>query len=136
MSPRLAFVWRRFASLRAHGVTAPNVVEEFLQRHIAPLQRHSRRMCAFGVREDRMRLQKEDLVPEVLRKVLVILTGDPSPGSVWQGGALLYVFSGRDDFMRQMPSFDEWGLRPAGLVGPRENPVAVVALPVARNGPS
>ena len=25
-----------------------------------------------------------------------------------------------------MPSFDEWGLRPIGLVGPRENPVVVV----------
>ena len=35
-----------------------------------------------------------------------------------------------------MPSFDEWGLRPMGLVGPRENPLAVVALPVARGGPS
>ena len=38
--------------------------------------------------------------------------------------------------MRQMPSFNEWGLHPAGLVGPRENPVRVAALPVARGGPS
>ena len=36
--------------------------------------------------------------------------------------------------MRQMPYFDEWGLRPAGLMGPRENPVAVIALPVAPSG--
>ena len=35
-----------------------------------------------------------------------------------------------------MPSFDEWGLHPAGLTGPRENPVAVVAFPVAYGGPS
>ena len=34
--------------------------------------------------------------------------------------------------MRQMPSFHEWGLRPAGLKGPRENPVATVALPVPK----
>ena len=80
-----------------------------------------------------MRLQKEDLVPEVLRKVLVILTGDPSPGSVRQGGALLYLCSGRADFVKQMPSFDEWRLRPAGLMGPHENPVVVVALPVAHD---
>ena len=33
-----------------------------------------------------------------------------------------------------MPSFDEWGLRPAGLTGPRENPVVVVALLVAQSG--
>ena len=40
------------------------------------------------------------------------------------------------DFVKQMPSFDEWGLRPAGLRGPHENPVVVVDLPVARDGPS
>ena len=33
--------------------------------------------------------------------------------------------------MRQMPRFDEWGMRLAGLVGPRENPVAVVLPPAA-----
>ena len=27
-----------------------------------------------------------------------------------------------------MPSFDEWGLRPVGLMGSRENPVIVVPL--------
>ena len=83
-----------------------------------------------------MWLQEEDLTPEVLRKVLMILTRDPSPGSLRQGGALLYLCSSRDDFVKQMPSFDEWGLRPAGLMGPRENPVAVVSFPVARGGPS
>ena len=54
-----------------------------------------------------MRLQKEDLAPEVLRKVLMILTRDPSPGSLRQGGALLYLCSGRADFVKQMPNFDE-----------------------------
>ncbi|KAF6991590.1 hypothetical protein CFC21_008661 [Triticum aestivum] len=33
------------------------------------------------------------------------------------------------EFVRQMPLFDEWGLRPAGLEGPRENPALVVPLP-------
>ena len=28
--------------------------------------------------------------------------------------------------MEHMPSFDEWGLRPIGLVGSRDNPVIVV----------
>ena len=82
-----------------------------------------------------MRLQEEDLVPEVMRTMLKVLTGDPSPGSLRHDGALLYLCSGRADFMKQMPSFDEWGLRPAGLRGPRENPVAAVALPVAQSGP-
>ena len=106
-SSRLVFVWHRFVNLRALGVTAPKVVKEFLLCCIAPLQRHSRRMWAFGGREDRMRLQEEDLTPEVPRKVLMILTGDPSPGSLRKGGALLYFCSGRADFVKQMPNFDE-----------------------------
>ena len=69
-SPRLVFVWHRFAFLRSLGVTVPKVVKEFLLRHIAPLQRHSRRMWAFSGRDDRMRLQEEDLQPEVLRTAL------------------------------------------------------------------
>ena len=36
-SPRLAFVWRRFESLRAHNVTVPKVVREFLLCRVAPL---------------------------------------------------------------------------------------------------
>ena len=115
---------------------APKVVKEFLQRCIAPLQRHSRQMWAFAGHEDRMRLQEEDLAPEVLRKVLVVLTGDPSLGSLRHGAVLLYLCSGRADFVKQMPSFDEWGLHPAGLTGPRENPVVVVALLVAHDGPA
>ena len=82
MSPRFAFVQRRFQSLRALDVTAPKVVKEFLQRRIAPLQRHSRRMWDFAGYKDRMRLQEEDLAPEALRTVLRVLTGDPSPGSL------------------------------------------------------
>ena len=82
MSPRLAFVWRRFEFLRELGVTAPKVVKEFLLRRIAPLQRHSRRMWAFSGHGDCMRLQEEDLTPEALRKVLLVLTGDPSPGGI------------------------------------------------------
>src|SRR3954469_10153228 len=87
-------------------------------------------MWAFSGRDDRMRLQEEDLTPEALRKVLLILTGDPNPGSIRQGGALMYLCQNRDDFVRQMPPFDEWGLRPVGFQGPRENPVVVVTLPV------
>ena len=109
-SPRLIFVWHRFTLLRGLGVMAPKVVKEFLLRRIAPLQRHSRLMWSFGGREDRMRLQEEDLTPEVLRKVLLVLTGDPSPGSIRHGGALLYLCSNRGDFVKQMPGFDEWGL--------------------------
>ena len=64
-------------------------------------------MWAFNGCGDRMRLQEEDLTPEALRKVLLVLTGDPNPGSIQQGGALLYLCSGRRDFVNQMPVFDE-----------------------------
>lgn len=136
VSPRHSFIWCRFQSLRALDVTASKLVKEFLQCCIAPLQCHSRRMWDFAGHKDRMQLQEEDLAPEVLWTVLRVLTGDPSPGSLRHDGALLYLCSGRADFVRQMPSFDEWGLRPAGLTGPRENLVVVVALLVAHNGPS
>ena len=121
-SPLLIFIWRRFAFLRLLGVMEPKVVKEFLLCRVAPLQRHSRRMWAFRGREDRMRLQEEDLTPEVLRTTFLTLAGDPNPGSVRQGGALLYLCQSRGDFVKQMPIFDEWGSRPAGLQGPRENP--------------
>src|SRR4051812_36572239 len=87
-------------------------------------------MWAFSGHGDRMRLQQEDLTPGVLRIVLLVLTGDPNPGSIHRGGALLYLCQNRDDFVRQMPFFDEWGLRPAGFQGPRENPVVVTTLSV------
>src|SRR3954469_2769618 len=89
-------------------------------------------MWAFSGHDDRMRLQEEDMTPGALRTVLLVLTGDPNPGSIQRGGALLYLCQNRDDFVKQMPSFDEWGLRPAGLQGPRENPVVVTALPVGQ----
>ena len=130
-SPQLAFTWHRFERLREIGVTAPKVVKEFLQCRIAPLQRHSRPMWTLTGHQDCMRLQERDLAPETLRKVLKVLTGDPSSGDIRHGGGLLYLCSGRAEFARQMPRFDEWGLRPADLVGPRENPVAVAPPPVA-----
>lgn len=73
----------------------------------------------------------DELAPERLKKVLEVLTGDPSPGDIRHGGGLLYLFSNRAEFARQMPLFDEWGLRPAGLTGPRENPITVAPFPAA-----
>lgn len=93
-------------------------------------------MWTFTGHPDRMRLQEGDLAPEMLRKVLRVLTGDPSLGSVQHGGALLYLCSGKAKFVRQMPHLDEWGLRLAILMGPRENRVAVVPPPVAHVDPA
>ena len=80
-------------------MTVPKVVKEFLLRRVAPLQGHSRWMWAFSEHDDRMRLLEEDLTPEMLRTALLILTGDPNPGSIQQGGALLYLCQNRGDFV-------------------------------------
>ena len=48
----------------------------------------------------------------------------------------MYLCQSGGDFLRQMPIFDEWGPRPSGLLGPRENPVVVTALPVGQGDSS
>ena len=85
-SPQLAFTWHHLEMLRELGVTVPWVVKEFLQRRIAPLQRHSHPMWTYSGRQDRLRLQEEDLAPETLKKVMQVLAGDTSPGSIRHGG--------------------------------------------------
>ena len=85
-------------------------------------------MWALSVGQDRIRLQELGLPLEARRTVLEVLTGDPSPADMPQEGCLLYCYSNRVEFTGQMPPFDDWGLRPVGLEGPRENPVSVVPL--------
>ena len=60
-SPRLAFVWLRMRRLKDLGLTVPMVMEEFLRRCIAPLQRQSRPMWALSVGPDHMMLQEFEL---------------------------------------------------------------------------
>ena len=98
MSSCLSFVWLRLRRLRDPGVTAPQVAKEFLQCRIAPLQRHSRPMWALTGDRDRMRLKETELEPEALMTVLEVLTGNPSPGDMPQGGCLLYLCSNRVEF--------------------------------------
>ena len=44
---------------------------------------------------------------------------------------LLYRCKNKAEFAESMPPFDEWGLRPDGLVGSHENPVNMVPFLVA-----
>ena len=60
--------------------------------------------------------------------VLEVLTGVPLPDDMPRKSCLLYRCLNKATFTEQMPSFDEWGLRPEGLEGPRENPILVVPL--------
>ena len=125
---RLAFVWKRLAGLQELGVTMPMVVKEFVKQRIAPLQCHARPMWDFTNAEDPMRLQKSSLAADTLSVVLKHLTGEPEPADLPRGGCLLYLCSNKAAFAAQMPLFDEWGLLPEGIEGPRENPVFVAPL--------
>ena len=78
---------------------------------------------------DPIRLHAPELPPEAQRTVLEFLTGDPTLADLPEEGCLLYRFSNKVEFTRQMSPFDEWGLRPVGLEGPRESPDLVVPLP-------
>ena len=51
--------------------------------------------------------------------VLEVLTGVPSPDDMPGKSYVLYCCSNKVEFVERIPSFDEWGLRPVGLVGPR-----------------
>ena len=133
---RLTHVWLRLARLKDLGVTAHMVVKEFIRCRIAPLQRHSRQMWTFSGYGDRMRLQAPALPPEARRTMLELLTGDLMPANLPEEGCLLYCCLNKVEFMKQMPLFDEWGLRPVGLKGPRESPVFMApCLPPARCPP-
>ena len=76
--------------------------------------------------QDHMRFQESRLPLKTRQTVLEVLTGVPSPDNMPGKSCLLYRCTNKVEFVVHMPSFDEWGLRPDGLVGPRENPVDVV----------
>ena len=90
--PCLVPVWLRLKRLKDRGVTAPMVVQEFVQRRVAPLQRHSRPMWALLSSNDHMRLQESGLPLEARRMVLEVLIGIPLLDDVPRRSCLLYGF--------------------------------------------
>ena len=77
-------------------------------------------------RHDNMRFQEEGLPLAARQIVLTILSGVPLPDEMPRNSCMLYCCENKVTFAANMPSFDEWGLGPIGLVGPRENPVIMV----------
>ena len=124
---RLAFFWKRLVRLQELGVTSPMVVKEFVKQRLAPLKRHSRPMWDSTGAGDPMRLQEPSLAADTLSVVLKLLTGESEPADLSKGGCLLYLCSNKEAFVGQMTMFDELGLLPKGIMGPRENPVFVAA---------
>ena len=73
-----------------------------------------------------MRFQEEGLPLAARQTVLTVLSGVPLPDEMPRKSCMLYRCENKVTFAANMPSFDEWGLRPIGLEGARENPVIVV----------
>ena len=108
-SPGLAHVWLRLRLLKDRGVTTPMVVKEFVQRRVAPLQRHSRPMWTLLSSQDRMRFQESGLLLGTRRIVLKVLTGVFLPAELPGKNCLLYRCKNKDEFVKDMPLFDECG---------------------------
>ena len=81
--------------------------------------------------EDHMRLQDSGLPLGMRQTALKVLTGVLSPDDLPGKNCLLYRCKNKAEFAGGMPPFDEWGLRPDGPVGSRENPASMVPLFVA-----
>ena len=78
-----------------------------------------------------MRFQESGLLLGTRRTVLKVPTGVFLSAELPGKNCLLYRCKNKAEFAGSMPPFDEWGLRPNGLVGSRENPVSVVPLFIA-----
>ena len=73
-----------------------------------------------------MRFEESGLLLGTRQTMLKILTGVLSLAELPGKNCLLYRCKNKDEFVKDMPLFDEWGPRRIGLEGPRENPVVVV----------
>ena len=82
-------------------------VKEFVRWHIAPLQCHSRLVWAFTGNKDPMRLRVPALPSKKLGAMLKLLMGDSVPTMLPEEGCLLYQCSNKEDFVMEMPLFDE-----------------------------
>ena len=85
-------------------------------------------MWALLSSQDHMRFQESGLPLGMRQTLLKVLTGVPLSDDLPGKNCLLYRCKNKAEFAGSMPPFDEWGLRPDGLVGSRENPVSVVPL--------
>ncbi|KAE8774574.1 hypothetical protein D1007_53027 [Hordeum vulgare] len=104
--PRLAPVLTRLGKLKRAGVTLAMVLQEFICRRIALLQRHSRPMWAYARPQDQMRIRFLPLFPDVLCELLRQLTSD-DPHELPQTGLPLYNFKAPEALVVGMPLLDE-----------------------------
>ena len=59
--------------------------------------------------QDHMRFQESGLLLWTRQKVLKVLTGVPLPAELPGKNCLMYRCKNKDEFVKNMPPFDEWG---------------------------
>jgi hypothetical protein len=104
------------------------IVKEFIRRRIAPLQDHWRKMWAYTGRDDLMWLHPLGLDKASIAEAMKRLIADEDVPDLTGEFRPLYCLKEeeRDSILEVMPHFDQWGLRPEGLEGERENPLVPV----------
>jgi hypothetical protein len=121
----------RLNSLREGGLTGVMVAKEFVRRRIAPPQDHRRKMWTFTGDGDKMMLHPTGLLVPTIDEAMKTLFAEVGVPDLTFAVAPLYRLQAREDILAAMPRFDQWGLRPMGQEGERENPL----LPVLGSGP-
>ncbi|KAE8803680.1 hypothetical protein D1007_20364 [Hordeum vulgare] len=84
-------------------------------------------MWAFSGLEDPMRLHLERLAVDTLNEMLQILIGE-DVGGLPHEGCPLYKYKNKEDLVRMMSRFDQWGLLLEGHNAHRDNPVLVTPV--------
>ena len=128
-----AAVFRYIEGCRQAGVTGQLVAKNFVGLRIAPLQWHSEPMWTYSGVRDPMRLSEDDFSPEDLGRALgVLFTGPLTPEPASDRAKPLFWFDepSIDERRQALPIFDEWGIIPRGLRGPRYNPWATESAAV------
>jgi hypothetical protein len=105
------------------------VAKEFLRRCIASLQNHRHKMWTIISTGGVMMLHPQFLSDDIMKmslKALFVVDGAPE---LHHEVTPLYSPQERDEILKRMPRFDQWGPCPEGLVGERPN--LLVPVPVS-----
>jgi len=112
-SPKVADLEARMKLLREAGLTGQMVVEDFVKRRIAPLQRHTKPMWMYSGPSDPMRLHCNDHRPAVVATIMGTLFINPDvPVPLNDNMRPLHQYSmgRRLEILELMPEFTPRGL--------------------------
>ena len=119
---------QRLTQVREAGLTGQMVAKDFVARRLAPLQAHGEPMWMLSGREDKMRLNKVDLAPEVVNAIMEILFSSsdiPEPRVDFARAIHRFARTSVLKFVRAMPRFNEWGPEEETPTDPHDAPAPV-----------